>query len=177
MIRLHGAARRAFHFPAEAAVARAHYEDFRRVLTWLPHLKLVKVYDAARFRVLYHSTELGVYDVRIYCDLYAAFDAEGRVLRVRPYGDPAPVRSRVTATSLTAQGRYESDSRLLPTGAGTRIDYQLRLSAALPKPLGLQLMPDAVVEQIAHRIVNWRIREIADGFVARSLAVYAGDRR
>ena len=88
-----------------------------------------------------------------------------RLLRLtwRP-GNPAEEATEVTV-------------RFHPDGDGTRVDYRLRLSAELPKPLGLALMPDGVVERVAERIVNWRMREIADGFVARSLAVFARERR
>jgi hypothetical protein len=172
MIHIRGNVQRAFTFPADLAATRAYLSDFRRLLTLLPHIRLVKAYGTNRFRVLYHTVELGVYAVRIYCDLHAGFVDGKHILRVSPNTDFAPVPARVTLTSLTAQGNYQSDSIFHAHGSQTKVDYHIRLGATLPKPLGLDLMPDRVVEQIARNIVTWRMSEIADGFVERAIHDY-----
>ena len=59
----------------------------------------------------------------------------------------------------------------LETALGARRE-ELELKAALPKPLGLSLVPDAVMNQITHSIADWRIHEIAGGFIDRSIAAY-----
>lgn len=172
MIHVRGNVRRTFTFPADLAATRAYFSDYRRIFTLLPHIRLVRAYDAHRFRVMYHSVELGVYEVKIYCDLHVGF-LDGRpVLRVSPINGMAPVAPRVTMTSLTAQGSYQSDSIFKAYGDETRVEYHIRLGAALPKPLGLDLMPDRVVERIARNIVTWRMSEIADGFVQRAIHDY-----
>ncbi len=172
MIHIRGNVHRALTFPAELATTRAYFGNFRHVITLLPHIRLVKAYGANRFRVMYHTVELGVYAVRIYCDLRAGF-VDGRpLLRVSPIEDFSPILPRVTMTSLTAQGRYQSDSIFHAQGDETRVDYSIRLAATLPKPLGLERMPDRVVERIARNIVTWRMHEIADGFVERAIHDY-----
>ena len=172
MIEIHGAVQRSFTFPAGLPEARAYFADFRHIVSLLPHIRLIRAHSADCFRVLYHTLELGVYDVRLYCDLQARFDAPKATLRVWPCTAAAPVKPRATLTSLTAQGEYRSTSTVRSAGAVTQVDYRLQLRAVLPKPVGLHLLSDRAVERAAHSIVMWRIREIADGFIARTLADY-----
>lgn len=173
MIHLTGAAHRSFLFPADVSTTSAYFGDIERVLGMLPHITLVKRYGANQFRALYHTAELGLYRVRIYCDLEAHLDPHQALLRVQPLSTHAPVKARATLNSLTAQGAYTSTSHFLAEGTHTRVDYRLRLRATLPTPLGLSLVPEGVLEQIARNITQWRIREIADGLVERSIKDFA----
>jgi hypothetical protein len=169
MIEIAGAVQRAFTFPADLSTTCAYFGDFRRVISLLPHIRLVRAHSADHYRVLYHTVELGLYDVRIYCDLHARLDPRRSVLRVTPAESHSPVKARVTLTSLTASGRYQSTSEFQAAGRETQVNYRLTLNARLPKPLGLQLISDRAIERIAHSIVMWRIHEIADGFIERSI--------
>jgi hypothetical protein len=169
MICITGAVHRSFNFPADLPTACAYFRDFSRLVRFLPHIELARTHGPHQFRVLYHTLELGVYRVRIYCDIETQFEARQRVLHVRSLTGPKPVRPRVTLTSLTAQGNYTSHSSFNAQGRHTRVEYQLALHAELPKPLGLQLIPDRVVEKIAEGITVRRIREIADGFITRAI--------
>ncbi len=177
MIAIQGAVHRSFTFPADLPAAHAYFSDFRRLLNLLPHIRLVKTHGPDQFRVLYHTVEIGVYDVRLYCDLQARLDRARSVLRVGPLSGIAPVKPRVTLTSLTAQGVYQSTSSFLDGGASTQVEYHLELHARLPKPIGLNLMSDRALERIAHSIVMWRIHEIADGFIERSIDDFKKTRR
>lgn len=172
MLRIAGAVDRSFVFPAELEVACKYYSQLNRVFTWLPHISPVKAYSAEDYRMLYHTTELGVYQVRIYCDLRAKFDDKKRMLNVQPLTQYQPVKEHASLTSLTAQGRYTSTSTFQAEGKQTRINYHLELGAVLPKPRGLGLVPDAVIEKVALEITHWRIYEIADGFIERSIREY-----
>jgi hypothetical protein len=177
MIRIAGSVRRSFLFPADLPAACAYFGDFNRIAGYLPHIGLVKAYAPTHFRMLYHTTELGVYRVRIYCDLEARFDEKKHILYVAPLNGRPPVKSRVTINSLTAQGMYMSESAFRAAGGHTRVDYHLVLKARLPKPLGLKLIPDGILERIAHNITMWRIHEIADGFVERSINEFERGKR
>lgn len=177
MIAIRGAVHRSFTFPADLPAAHAYFGDFRRILNLLPHIRLVKTHGPGQFRVLYRTVEVGVYDVRIYCDLHARLDRARSVLRVAPLTGIPPVKPRVTLTSLTAQGVYQSTSSFLDGGSSTQVEYHLELNAHLPKPIGLNLISDRVLERIAHSIVMWRIHEIADGFVERSIDDFRKTRR
>ena len=73
---------------------------------------------------------------------------------------------------FTAQGYFTSRSIFRPRSDHSVVDYQLSLEARLPKPFGLMLMPDRVIEQIASNITDWRIHEIAGGFIKRSVQEY-----
>jgi hypothetical protein len=169
VITLTGSVHRSFTFPANVPTTCAYYGDYQRLFRYLPHIHLVKVYAPNQFRLLYDTTELGMYRVQICCDLHAAFDQKTHALSLTPLTGVAPVRSSVTVTSLTAQGQYASVSTFRAAGDHTICDYRLELKATLPRPFGLSLMPNSMVNQIASNVTQWRIREIADGFIERSI--------
>jgi hypothetical protein len=167
MIRVSGSSRRAFVFPGELPMAYAYYADVGRLLNYLPHIWLVRAYSSDRFRLLYSTTELGAYQIRIFADVQTTLE-EGWVIRVRPLEGIAPVKAEAGVGSAVAQGYFYSDSIFQDNGDETRIEYQLRLQADLPTPLGLRFMPGMMVERIARSITHMRIREIVDGFVQNS---------
>jgi hypothetical protein len=172
MITIAGTTHQTFGFPADIAVTSGFYRDFSRILGYLPHIHLIKVYGPDQFRVMYHTLELSLYRVRIYCDLQVRYDETRQTLHVAPLLTKPPVKSEATVHSLTAQGYFTSRSIFRPHGDHSVVDYQLSLMARLPKPFSLMLMPDKVIEQIASNITEWRIHEIAGGFIKRSVQEY-----
>ncbi len=159
-------------FPGDLRAATAYYRDFDTILGLLPHISLVHKYAPNQYRALYHTIELGVYRVKIYCDLQVHYDAATHTLDVTALPGRPPIKQSVTIQSLIAQGYFTSRSIFQADGPCTRIDYALQLQASLPKPFGLSLMPDVVMNQIANSIAEWRIHEIAEGFIARSIDAY-----
>jgi hypothetical protein len=172
VIKIAGTTRQIFSFPADITAASRFYRDFSRILHYLPHIRLVKAYGPDQFRVMYHTMELSLYRVRIYCDLQVSYDEASRTLHVTPLLDKPPIRSEATVHSLTAQGYFTSKSVFRARDDYSVVDYELSLEARLLKPVGLILMPDMVIEQIASNITDWRIHEIAGGFIKRSLQEY-----
>ena len=172
MIKLAGTTRQTFSFPADIATASNYYRDFSRILHYLPHIQMVRAYGSDQFRVMYHTLELSVYRVRIYCDLQVRFDEASQTLHVAPLLDKPPVKSEATLQALTTQGYFTSQSIFRARSDHSVVDYQLSLEARLPKPFGLMLMPDKIIEQIASNITDWRIHEIAGGFIRRSVQEY-----
>jgi hypothetical protein len=172
MIQVSGSETRSFTVPAELPTAFAYYSDLGRILTYLPHISLVHAFSADQFRVLYSTTELGIYHIRIFCDLQASIDERQRSLILQPMTDVPQIRPAAGVKSATTHGYYRSKSVFRNTGSATSIEYSLELEAALPTPFGLRLAPGHVVNRIAHDITVRRTREIADGFIARSIDAY-----
>jgi hypothetical protein len=177
MIHISCSVRRSFLFPADLPTTCAYFGDFNRAIGRLPHIRLVNAYAPNHFRMLYHASELGLYRIRLYCDVQAQFDAKRRILRVTPLNGHLPVKARVTINSLTAQGTYTSESVFHPAGGHTRVDYHLSLRATVPKLLGLRLVPDGVLDRIAHTTAMWRIHEVADGFIEQSIREFEQGKR
>ena len=167
MIKVIGSTDRAFTFPGELPMAYAYYADVGRLLSYLPHICLVRAYGPDRFRLLYSTTELGTYHIRIFADVQTTLE-EGWVVRVRPMEGAPPVKAQAGLRSATAQGYFSSQSIFHDNGDETRVRYALQLQADLPTPLALRFMPSAMVDRIARSVTRMRIREIADGFVERS---------
>jgi hypothetical protein len=171
MIEVRGSARRSFTFPADLPIAYAYYGDVARVLNYLPHICLVRAYAPDRFRMIYDTTELGAYHIRIFADVQTTLE-EGWVIRVHPLDGIRPAQSKAGISSSTTQGHFYSESVFYDKGEQTQIEYRLQLQARLPTPLGLRLMPNAMVSRIAKSVTNMRIREITDGFVERSVSAF-----
>jgi hypothetical protein len=171
MIKLSGSTRRSFLFPADLPLAYAYYGDVGRLLNYLPHICLVRSYGPDRFRLLYNSTELGTYHVRIFADVQTTLD-EKSVLRVHPLNGIPPVDAQAGLNSTSAQGYFASTSVFTHAGDETRIEYSLELRAELPRPLGLRLMPGSMVRGIARSIAGMRIREISEGFIERTIDAF-----
>lgn len=171
MIRVAGSARRSFTFPAELPVAYAYYADMGRVLSYLPHVCLARTFGPDRLRLLYHSTELGIYRIRIFADVQTILE-DGCMLYVRPLDDTPAVQARTEVRSTMAQGYFTSQSVFHDMGDRTQIDYSLRLRADLPTPVGLRIVPGPVVRGIARSITNARINEIVHGFIERSVGAF-----
>jgi hypothetical protein len=149
----------------------AYYGDVGRILNYLPHICLVRAYGPDRFRMLYSTTELGTYHIRIFADVQTTLE-EGWVIRVHPLEGIKPVESQATVNSATAQGTFSSRSAFQDKGDETEIEYSLELKANLPTPLGLRFMPGGMVARIARSITSMRIREITEGFVGMSVEAY-----
>ncbi len=172
MIEIKGSVSLSFNFPAALPVAYAFYRDLGRTVHFLPHISTVYQYSLDEYRMLYSTTELGIYRVRLFCDLCISPASTERLLKIVPIEDKPPVQTEFGIYSLTAQGYYASESIFHAEGEQTRIDYLLALSARLPVPIGIRFMPDSVLNSIASSITQWRIHEIAQGFINRSIAAF-----
>jgi hypothetical protein len=167
MIKVIGSAHHSFAFPGKLPVAYAYYADVARVLSYLPHICLVRAFGPDRFRLLFSSTELGLYHVRIFADVQTTLEP-GWVVRVRALEGLPPVGAEAGVHSSTAQGVFESRSVFYADGDQTRIDYSLRLVASLPTPHALRFMPGVVMDRITRGITRMRMREVVEGFIERS---------
>jgi hypothetical protein len=176
-IEIDGEVRRSFSFPADIQTTINFYGDVSRLVVWLPHITLVKQYNPRQFRMQFHSTELGVYQVNIFCDLEGECDAANKLLRVHPFPGSQPVRSSAGIYGLSAQGYFASQSIFIENQDHTQVDYYLQLKARLPVPSAARLMPSSVLDIVARNIMHRRINEIAEGFIERSVAAYREDDR
>jgi hypothetical protein len=176
MISVFGSARRSFVFPSNLPTAFAYYSDLDRILSYLPHISVLKAYSANRFHMLYSTTELATYRIRVHADVQATPDKDARVLRVSPLTSLPPVRAEAGIRSSTAQGYFSSESIFYDEGDETRIEYSLRLECRLPTPLAMRFIPSKIVDRIAESVTEWRIREIVDGFIERSIHEFARQR-
>jgi hypothetical protein len=166
-IKVGGSVDRSFLFPGKLPTAYAYYADVGRLLSYLPRICLVRAYGPDRFRLLYSSTELGIYHIHIFADVQTTLE-EGRVLHIRPLNGVPPVRAWADVHSSTSQGYFESRSVFHDEGERTRIDYHLQLQADLPAPTALRFVPGAMLAGIAKGITHKRIHEISEGFIGRS---------
>jgi len=172
MITITGSVHRSFQFPGPIEAAFDYYADIPRTLNMLPHISIVRQHAANQYRMMYNTTELGIYRVHLLCDIQVELDREAWVLRIQPRADPLPVASEAGFYSLTGQGFFASQSLFQNTGKQTEVEYRFRLSADLPVPLGVRFMPDSVLNGIAGSITRWRIDEIVDGFIQCSVDTY-----
>ena len=170
MIHIAVCAQRVFTVPAGLARTTAYFRDFGHTLACLaPHLRLVATYARDQYRMLYSVTEAGVYRVGFYCDIQVRYDESSQVLRVTPLDGVPPVAPKATLSSLTGQGTYRSRSAFQADGPHTSITYDVEIEAEMPKRLEWRLIPDAAITRLVEDVVQHRLNEITDTFIARSL--------
>ena len=175
MIQIAGATRLFFAFPASPETAFHYYSGLvDRLADFLPHIERVQVHAPRQFRMCYQATELGAYDVRMFCDVVVDRDPGSLTLTVRPETVSLPLPNRASLYATTGPALYFSQSIFRPDGDQTQVEYSLDLRAQLPVPHSLRIMPVRVVDGIANAITERRIREIAAGFIAGSRAHFAG---
>jgi hypothetical protein len=174
MIHLAGSAKRSFLFPSDIKTALIYYVDMGRLFKYLPHITLVETYSKNQFRVLYSSTELGIYQIQLYCDLVVNQDTENAAIHVTMLPGKKPAKTKAGIHSIQGMATFSSTSRFQPEGDCTRIYYHLNLEGELPKPMALNLVPDSITDHIAESIAKRRIYEIADGFITGSRKEFGG---
>jgi hypothetical protein len=174
MINLTGSINRAFIFPALPKAALTYYSDISRVAAFLPHIHLVHAYNHHQIRMLYETVELGTYTIQIYSDLECSVDWDNMLLKVYPVKieTAAPIKPETSLRHSTGTGLFGIDTQFYDLGEQTRIEYTIRLKAELERPLGMRLMPKRVVSRIAQGITDGRVREIADGFIKKSMDAF-----
>ena len=106
MIHVAGSVSRSFIFPAPWEIAAEYYRDFNRVVRHLSLISMVKQLDEDKFRVMYNSVELGVYNIKIYCDVHTIFDENQRVLVVQTTDDHPKLPTRSGWNSSEAHGAF-----------------------------------------------------------------------
>lgn len=170
MIQVSGNYRRSFQFPADLTTSFNYFSNIPHILGLIPHISLVQGSRDHHYRMLYHTTELGLYQVKIYCDLRAEVEGGSHTLRIQSQRNGfAPVKTGVSMYALTGIGDYSSLSAFRESGTLTEIDYQLKLEFRVPEPLALRLLPHGAIESVANSIANRRIVEIAEGFIRHSI--------
>jgi len=172
MIRLAGSVKRSFLFPSDLTTALHYYADMGHLFKFLPHITLIKTYSKTQFRVLYSSMELGIYRIKLYCDLEVKLDPENATVEVGIFNGQKPIKAKAGMHSIRAMANYNSISYFKSEGDHVRIYYHLNLEGKLPKPLAFSLVPDSITNHIAEGIAERRIYEIADGFIESSLTEF-----
>ncbi|WP_420629990.1 hypothetical protein [Candidatus Leptofilum sp.] len=174
MINITGSIKRAFVFPAVPKVALTYYSDLRRVAEFLPHISLVHAYTPNQIRMLYETVELGAYTIQIYSDLECSVNWQEMILTVYPVNirEAPPIQAETSMRQATGSGLFAIETHFFDLGIQTRLEYTIRLKAELERPLGMRLMPKRVVKRIAQSITDERVKEIADGFIKRSIEAF-----
>jgi hypothetical protein len=172
MIQLAGSAKRSFFFPADFRAAMAFYAKMEQIIKHLPYISLDRIYSDTQFRVRYSSTELTVYNIKLFCNLEMSIDYDNALIKITTLPGKNNIKSKAGLHSSEGTASFISTSRFVSEGDHTRIYYHLKLNANLPKPLAFSLVPEKITNHIAQNIANRRIDEIADGFIASSLQEY-----
>jgi hypothetical protein len=170
-IRVRGRSRTRFLLPTNLTNSLNHFSQFEKVFTNLPHIHPVKSGPNNTFRLQYKTLELGIYRVEIICDVQVSMVEEPNILRMifEPISSPEPVKTRVGLHSMSGKGLYRSESIFQAHGQDTIVNFSLELEADLPCPWGLLVVPPGARNRIAHSITNYRIQEITQGFIQRSI--------
>lgn len=172
-MKIAGSMSRSFTFPAEIVTAMRYYEHLPRLIPFLPHIRMIGSYGDNQYRLVFASTEMGAYQISIYANVQTLCLPEERSIRIFALEGKPTIKSKSTFNSTEAEGYYTSEALFTPEGEEeTRIEYRLELAANLLRPKGLSFMPALMVNSLSQNITNWRIREIMDGFIDKSLDAF-----
>jgi hypothetical protein len=166
---INGSVRRSFIFPGSSQNAIEFFQNYPQIFDLLPHISLVNQNGKNQFRLKYDTIELGLYHVEIFCEVEAKLDPANQTLYFLPAQIDKKVKAQAGLYSLSGQGIYTSQSKFVVHGQDTAVFYQLELSAQLPTPWGLRLMPELIRNRVAASITQHRIVEIADAFIERAI--------
>ena len=174
MLKIAGSANLSFLFPADRITAYKFYSDMERLVSHLKHIEIVDSLPDHQYRLHYHTSELGAYQIHVYCDVRMDTPGGHRSIRIVPLDNLPPIEAKATLNTTTARGYYSSEATFRDEGEQTRIEYKLQLQADLPRPLGMRLMLKSAVNSIARGMTNRRIKEIAEHFIASSVSNFQG---
>jgi hypothetical protein len=169
MLRISVSVHRKFDIPCDLPGVEAHFSDFGRMLEDLPALTVSRVWGPHQYRICYSANIAGVYQVDLFSDVQARFTAESHALVVSPLRGITPVAAQATLQSLTGQGDYSSRLVLSAKEHSTVATYDITIAAEIPKPARLSLLPDAMARMAVQAVVQRRVQELADVFIARTL--------
>lgn len=172
MIKLNGTVQQAFAFPADPHTTFSFFRDLNRVVHFLPHIELVEEYGPNELRVLYSSVELGTYTISAISDLVCMPDQDNMAIFIQPLKGKEPVEGEASLSATLGYGYFASAAYMEPDGDNTHIEFSLKIVANLPRPRGMRMMPGRVVNRIASTMSDARVREIAQGFMARAIEEY-----
>ena len=122
--------------------------------------------------MLYSTTELGIYQIQVYCNISTMLDRNSWTIYILPQQETTAVISKAGFHSTKANGYYSSQSSFHELGEQTKIEYSLDLHADLPVPYAIRFMPAPILQNIAQNITQRRIEEIVDKFIQQSIAAY-----
>lgn len=165
---------RKFKIACDLLRVEAHFRNFERMLEDLPALKVSRVWGPHQYRIDYSMNFAGIYQVDLFSDVQARFDAANHVLVVSPLPGLPSVTAQATPWSLTGHGDYASRLVFHARKDGTVADYDLTITADIAKPVRLNLVPDSVARMAVQAVVQRRVQEITNLFIVRTKSRLAG---
>lgn len=160
---------RIFKIGCNLASVEQHLSDFDRVLEDLSALKVINVWGPHQYRIAYSAVIAGVYQVDLVSDVQVRLDTENHVLAVSPLQGFPAVAAQATLRSLTGQGQYTSTMELQDQDGRTAVTYDVGITATIPKPVRLSLVPDLIARNAVQAVVKHRLDEITNLFIARTV--------
>lgn len=77
--------------------------------------------------------------------------------------------AHATLQSLTGQGQYTSTLALLSQDSRTAATYDVGVTATIPKPVRLRLVPDVIARNAVQAVVKHRLDDITKLFIVRTV--------
>ena len=169
MLQISVSSHRNFEIGCDLARVEQHLRDFDRVLEDLPALKVVTVWGPNQYRIAYSAVIAGVYQVDLLSDVQVRLDTDRHLLAVSPLQGCPAVAAQAALRSLTGQGQYTSTMALQSQGSRTAATYDVGITATIPKPVRLSLVPDLIARNAVQAVVKHRLDDITSLFIERTV--------
>lgn len=169
MLQISVSSHQVFEVGCNLARVEQHLRDFDRVLEDLPALKVTNVWGPNQYRIAYSAVIAGVYQVELLSDVQVRLDTANHVLAVSPLQGCPAVAAQATLRSLIGQGLYTSTMALQDQDGRTAVTYDVGITAAIPKPVRLSLVPDVIARNAVQAVVKHRLDDITNLFIERTV--------
>lgn len=169
MINIDGSVKLSFLFPADRETTFAYFSELRRVAAYMPHIEVVDSNGQGRHRMLFDTTEMGTYNIRIFYDVVLETDPAAYTLSVTPAPFDPPVVRSASFNVTSAPGSFYTDASFCAEGAQTRVQFVMRLESEVLPPTSMRFVSGRMANKVARGITEKRLKEIAVGFVQNSL--------
>ena len=169
MLQISVSSHQVFEVGCNLARVEQHLRDFDRVLEDLPALKVTNVWGPNQYRIAYSAVIAGVYQVELLSDVQVRLDTANHVLAVSPLQGCPAVAAQATLRSLIGQGLYTSTMALQDQDGRTAVTYDVGITAAIPKPVRLSLVPDVIARNAVQAVVKHRLDDITNLFIVRTV--------
>lgn len=172
MIKIDGSVKLSFLFPADCDTAFAYFGELRRVAAYMPHIELVRANGQGQYRMLFDTTEMGTYNIRIFYDVTLETDPEEYTLCVYPMPMDPPVERSSGFNVTSAPGSFYTEASFAADGSQTRVHFLMRLESEVLPPTSMRFVSGRMANKVARNITEKRLKEIAVGFVQNSLQAF-----
>lgn len=178
MMKFSGSVDRTFDFPDGRKNSFDFFADLPRIVSLFSDIEIdaISSQDPSVFRLAYHSTEMGVYEVRAICDVRMIKDEEKFEIKLIPAAakDFPPVKAEMTPQKTRSVGELNAILTMLDeNGETTMIRYQFSMISQVPISGLMRFVPLKPIEEMVRNLIKSRLDVQVNQFIQQAIRLHA----